>query len=1446
MANILLFKKNNLFYLIFSLLFILLKSEEYQNEIIIKTKGPIFCDDNSNEYCYKKNYPFNTLINNIEDIFIIHLKWNNAITNFSYMFYGCDKIIEVDLNITYLSGDITFEYMFANCSFLNLINLFNLNLNYELTSETNLYFNNMFSNCSSLTFINKFNVEIQFSGSEDNKIDMNNMFNGCDSLKSVNIFNIENGYVDNQGVNSEFDINYIFNNCSSLSSINIYNITSYGYGFSYLYLYNMFNGCSSLKSIDIYDIMLTSDHGYYSILDIYYMFNGCTSLVSANIFNISSSSGDANNEIDMNHIFNGCNSLKSVNIYNIISKGYASYLKLHNLFNGCTSLSSVNIYNIISNSSGYYCYIHMEDMFNGCISLGSANIHDVLATSGNRGSSLYLDNMFNGCISLSSIILNNIVLFGNENELSLNETFSGCKNLRYLNMKNFYYSDLINQLTAFKDIPNNIIFCIDEIQSSFLYKTLTKKNCSILYCTDDWLEIPRNKIIFDNNTCIDNCGSYSLYDFNNICYEDCPIGTYKDNFACKDCYISCETCNQSGTEENNNCITYKEGYTYNLVNDYTSYTVSYSESDYDKNGAYGVYINECPIGYDLISYLLFCFDNCYNNKSSNECYTKCKNNKYFFNTDCPMEFPLETFDIQNYNYSCNINNINNTFCLFNKEYYLNREKLFDNVLRELENVVIDESNFNEDEYITIEDQEKQYKYIITSNKNKQYNYEFININFTECENNIIKKNSLSKNDYMYLLIIKKSKNESSYIITEYEIYYFFDKLNIKDTCNFELKEPKEENNNNCPNDFYFIYISNNKCIKYCCIQDRLNDKCIHRYNTNETSLNKTLVNEIQNVILMGMKDEIINEKFIVNYLEKLNYIIIEEIGTKFILTSYNYQKNNLGLLNMTNIDLDKCETELRNSYDIVGNIYLLKIDKELEGIKIPKIEYELYAFLNYSNNNKSSYVLKQLNLTICSGITIYLYIPFNLTEDEYDIYDLKSGYYDDICYTNTTNDELDIALPDRKNEYIENNMTLCEEDCDFERYDYKLRKVICSCLTKIKMPLISEITFDKKKLIEKFKDIKSLINIQILKCYFLLFNRDGIIKNIGFYTVLPVFIFHFVNIFIFSCKDLIKIKKLINDIINTKNNIKNKESKNKNKKIIKKHNPPLKKVKEKKIKDNNIISKNLSLLTKKKRKVNKKSKKALSNFHDSKKKLNSNSNPIINLDNKNNNILDFNATELNLMPYEKALKFDERTYCQYYLNLINYKNILLFTFYLSNDYNSRILKIDLFLNMLIIHFGINALFFTDSTMHQIYEDKGNFNIIYQLPQIIYSSIISLVLNQILKILSLSERNILKLKSLEKDIDEESKCIKKTINIKFILFFILSFTILLFLGFYLSCFCVVYKNTQIYLLKDTLISFGSSFITPLIINLFPGLFRIPALKSNNKRYIYNFSKILQII
>ena len=65
-------------------------------------------------------------------------------------------------------------------------------------------------------------------------------------------------------------------------------------------------------------------------------------------------------------------------------------------------------------------------------------------------------------------------------------------------------------------------------------------------------------------------------------------------------------------------------------------------------------------------------------------------------------------------------------------------------------------------------------------------------------------------------------------------------------------------------------------------------------------------------------------------------------------------------------------------------------------------------------------------------------------------------------------------------------------------------------------------------------------------------------------------------------------------------------------------------------------------------------------------------------------------------------------------------------------------------------------------------------------------------------------------------------------------------------YYLGCFCAVYQNTQFHLIKDTLISFGISNITPLGINLLPGLFRIPAIskKGSGKICLYVLSKLLQ--
>ena len=192
------------------------------------------------------------------------------------------------------------------------------------------------------------------------------------------------------------------------------------------------------------------------------------------------------------------------------------------------------------------------------------------------------------------------------------------------------------------------------------------------------------------------------------------------------------------------------------------------------------------------------------------------------------------------------------------------------------------------------------------------------------------------------------------------------------------------------------------------------------------------------------------------------------------------------------------------------------------------------------------------------------------------------------------------------------------------------------------------------------------------------------------------------------------------------------------------------------------------------------------------------------------------------------------------------KHILIFTFYTYTDYNSKIIKIILFLFSFALYFTINALFFNDKTIHKIYEDHGKFNFIYQIPKILYSTIITSFINIIIKFLSLTEKNILEIKNEKNNLNEKASKILKYLIIKLILFFILIFIFLILFWFYISCFCGIYKNTQIHLIKDTLISFSLSLLYPFILNLLPGVFRIPSLNSQNKERIYIFSKIIQLI
>ena len=92
-----------------------------------------------------------------------------------------------------------------------------------------------------------------------------------------------------------------------------------------------------------------------------------------------------------------------------------------------------------------------------------------------------------------------------------------------------------------------------------------------------------------------------------------------------------------------------------------------------------------------------------------------------------------------------------------------------------------------------------------------------------------------------------------------------------------------------------------------------------------------------------------------------------------------------------------------------------------------------------------------------------------------------------------------------------------------------------------------------------------------------------------------------------------------------------------------------------------------------------------------------------------------NDYELNNLPYDLALKYDKREFCDYYFSLIRTKQLIFFSFCDFNDYNSGIIKKFIFFLSFALHYTINALFFTDKVMHQIYQDGGKYNIVFQTP-----------------------------------------------------------------------------------------------------------------------------------
>ena len=674
-------------------------------------------------------------------------------------------------------------------------------------------------------------------------------------------------------------------------------------------------------------------------------------------------------------------------------------------------------------------------------------------------------------------------------------------------------------------------------------------------------------------------------------------------------------------------------------------------------------------------------------------------------------------------------------------------------------------------------------------------------------------------------------------------------------------------------------------IKYKCVFNNSINSCSFN-NMENIKDNKELYDLIINNLLQiySGEDEL-NQ--IIEGKDNIIYQLTNGINQLNLLKNLSLNNNNLSI-----IDLGECENIIRKEYNINENDSLIILKQEnISKIKSSEknVQFEIYEPYNKT----------KINLSLCEGTKINLYTKMILSENTkaiydqlkalgYDMFNINDKFYQDICTPYKSQNSTDVLLSDRIDYIYNNDDTQCQSNCEFSGYFLESQYMSCSCSINEDTQENKKEKFSPKKLYESFYDVLKYSNYKIYKCYNLVFIKKVFETNIG---GIIIFSFYLIEL---ACFVLFLIKKensLKNEIINLNIDINNNENKDNkdndiiiNQIILTKNNPknlfPPRKAKKRL-----SFNKNSKTLFKNKNrkdssKYNYKYKTAKIEVKSELGKLNNNfmsdinskekSNILVHskekLDNDNlnkeiindlnikekikekveekqelNNLSDF---ELNELDYEEAVKLDKRTFIQIYFAKLKREHIILFTFFSYKDYNLWYIKIARFIFLLATDISMNVFFFSDDSMHKLFLNYGKYDFIQQIPQIVYSTIISQILEVFLCFLSMTDKYIYKIKN--KKLNSKAIInIFKCINIKLIFFFIFTFIMLAFDWYTVASFCGVYENSQITFIKDSFFSFALGIVYTFVIYLITSGFRTCAIKKEKKglKCIYKLSEII---
>ena len=985
----------------------------------------------------------------------------------------------------------------------------------------------------------------------------NNMFKGLNKIEEIDLSMFDTSLVTN--------MENMFYGCSSLKSINFQNVkTSLVESMA-----NMFYTCTKLESLNL------SDFDTSSVITMNHMFSYCSSITSINV-----SSFDTSLVKDMNNMFGACRLLDSIDISNFKT---SLVTDMSSMFLGCNSLTSLDLLHI--NTS---LVTSMNYMFSGCYLLTSLNLSHFktsLVTKMNnmfrKCSSLksldlsYFDTslveemklMFSECTQLSSI---NLSSFNTAKVSSMSKMFYKCESLKEIDLSNFDISSVIT--------VDNMFYSCSSLKSldisNFKKSLITNAENMFSDC---------NSLIFLNLTNFDISNAYQINSMFSGCksLKSLDLSTLNSS-SLENTESMFSNCNSLISLYFGNFDTSKITSMKNMFFGCTSLT-SLNLSSFDTSN---------------VKTMLDMFNNCNSLKSldlSNFNTSKTTSlYRMFYNCTNLQYINLSNFEVSSStstNYMFDLTPENLVICLNNNS------QIIMNLIAQKQCSNIDCSNNwreNQTKLIAIEN-----TCIDQCGGESKYIYEYESRCYEECPSGTHPNNSFCEIDEIQILesdIIDSDESD--------KIWQNDNNTNKSDDLSYYNENDKNIKSNDIVKEnenFQNLYESQKLDKFFCHAKEFFFNTCKAKIENNEDK--KEFTQNIINEILDGKMNEVLQM-----ILSGKQSITIEEKSEIYQISTLSSQMN-IENNNLSSIDFGECENILRKQYHIDNNkeLIILKIENYIDGYSIPILDYAIFT-----EDGKI-----RLDLDYCKDLSIIYNIPVSINENEIYKYDPESDYYNNICKPFSTDNKTDITIYDRKNEYNDNNMSLCEINCTYKGYDSIKKKVECECPIKSNFLFLTDIYIDKDKLFDKFINIKSITNFIILKCYKLLFSTNGLISNIGSYILLSIIFITSIESILFCIKGYSSLHNRIKNIIQI--NFKNNNDVFKEKKLDKKVIKPIKRKGNNKLKVITSIysppkTKNKKNLKKSKNKI--KSRISLTNATTNSRNISSKNNILVQKKNK--------------------------------------------------------------------------------------------------------------------------------------------------------------------------------------------------------------------------------------